>query len=391
MHTVTQIFLEFLRMMWEIAWGLLFGFILSSLIRAFIPTETISARLGKNTAGAMGLSTFFGAISSSCSYAAASMARTLVMKGATWSNAVAFMVSSTNLVFEIFIVIVTLLGWAFFGGEVIGGLIFIILSALLIIWFFPASVSKEAQEKVKESGSMGEDEHMHHNGENMDMDMDMGQHDEHHKNMDHHHGQGEVNQQSSFREKLKQASGHFYMDVMMVGKDILIGIALSAVLMVLVPAALWKGLFFTGNTALPHFVVLAWNALIGILIAIFAFVCSVGNIVLANVLWQGGISFGGVIAFILSDLVTIPMLMVYRRYFGYKTMWFLLGILALSIFITSLLLDYSFEALHWIPKSPHQDMQMQHWKFEWNYATWLNLFFIPLSVIYFFSGKKSMK
>lgn len=389
MHTVTQIFLEFLRMMWEIAWGLLFGFILSSLIRAFIPTETISARLGKNTVGAIGLSTFFGAISSSCSYAAASMARTLVMKGATWSNAVAFLVSSTNLVFEIFIVIVTLLGWSFFGGEVIGGMIFIILSALLIIWFFPASVSKEAQEKVKESGSMGEDEHMHHSGENMDMDM--GQHEEHHKNMDHHHGQGEMNQHLSFREKLTQASGHFYMDVMMVGKDILIGIALSAVLMVLVPATLWKGLFFTGNTALPHFVVLAWNALIGILIAIFAFVCSVGNIVLANVLWQGGISFGGVIAFILSDLVTIPMLMVYRRYFGYKTMWFLLGILALSIFITSLLLDYSFEALHWIPKSPHHDMQMQHWNFEWNYATWLNLFFIPLSVVYFFLGKKSMK
>jgi len=386
MHVVTQIFLEFLRMMWEIAWGLLFGFILSSLIRAFIPTETISARLGKNTVGAMGLSTFFGAISSSCSYAAASMARTLVMKGATWSNAVAFMVSSTNLVFEIFIVIVTLLGWAFFGGEVIGGLIFIVLSALLIIWFFPKSVTKEAQEKVKASGSTGEDGHAHHGSGNLDV----SQHGEHHEDMDHH-GHNEMQGQPSFQEKLKQASGHFYMDVTMVGKDILIGIALSAVLMVLVPSALWKGLFLTGNPALPHFLVLAWNAIIGILIAIFAFVCSVGNIVLANVLWQGGISFGGVIAFILSDLVTIPMLMVYRRYFGYKTMWFLLGILVLSIFITSLLLDYSFEALHWIPKSPHKDMQMQHWKFEWNYATWLNLFFIPLSVVYLFSGKKSMK
>lgn len=375
---ITQIFLEFLQMMWEISWGLAFGFILSSLIRAFIPTETISSRLGKNNAGSIGLATFFGAISSSCSYAAASMARTLVMKGATWSNAIAFMVSSTNLVFEIFIVIVALLGWSFFGAEVIGGFIFILISASLLVWFFPKSLQEEASTKVKQSDQTA-DPHAHHHGNEM---ADMGQHD---------HSAMKMPEKTAFKQKLVQASGHFYMDVMMVGKDILIGITLSAIVMVVVPDTFWRGLFLSGNSSVPHLLILAWNALIGILIAIFAFVCSVGNIVMANVLWHGGISFGGVIAFILSDLITIPMLMVYRKYFGQKTMWFLLAVLGLSIFITALIIDVSFEGLHWLPKSPHQNMQMQHWNFKWDYASWLNLFFIPVSIVYFFIGKKSMK
>jgi uncharacterized protein len=384
MHIITQIFLEFFRMMWEIAWGLLFGFILSSIIRAFVPTETITSRLGKNAIGSIGLATFFGAISSSCSYAAASMSRTLVMKGATWSNAVAFMVSSTNLVFEIFIVVVTLLGWPFFGGEVIGGIIFIIISAWLFVLLFPKTIGQEARERVKASGNMDDDPHAHHSGHHHDENMDMARDHKHHNHhLTVHHPV------FSLKEKFKQASGYFYMDIMMVGKDIFIGITLSAIVMVLVPDSFWNHLFLTGNSSIPHIFVLAWNDLIGILVAIFAFVCSVGNIVLANVLWQGGISFGGVIAFILSDLVTFPMLMVYQKYFGYKTMWYFLGILSISIFITALLLDYSFQLMHWIPKSPPHIMQMQQWKFQWDYASWLNVFFIPISILYFFKGKKS--
>ncbi|HTD39375.1 MAG TPA: permease [Mucilaginibacter sp.] len=142
---------------------------------------------------------------------------------------------------------------------------------------------------------------------------------------------------------------------------------------------------------MPHFLVLSWNAVVGIFIAIIAFVCSVGNIVMAAVLWQGGISFGGVIAFILSDLVTIPMLMVFRKYYGNKTMWYLLIILVISIFFTSLFLDYSFAALHWIPKAQTGGMQMTGEHLSWNYQTWLNLFFIPVSLVYFFWGRKSMK
>ena len=381
MSVIIKIISQLAFMVWDIYWGLALGFILSSLIRAFVSTESISARLGKNSVTALGLSTLFGAISSSCSYAAASMARTLMIKGSTWSNAVAFMVASTNLVFEIFIVIVSLLGWSFFGGEVIGGIFFIIISAILIRWLFPAKVKEEANEQIKVSeGKKTDDPQAHHQMESSCCHHDMKMDDDH-----------EHNNSSGFIAKLKTASGHYYMDVTMVGKDILIGLVVSAILMVLVPDAFWKGLFLSGNSSLPHFVVLSWNAIVGILIAIFAFVCSVGNIVMAAVLWQGGISFGGVIAFILSDLVTVPMLMVFRKYYGNRTMLYLLIILVVSIFFTSLFLDYSFAALHWIPKSHTGGMQMTGEHFEWNYQTWLNIFFIPVSLVYFFWGRKSMK
>ncbi|MDB4902922.1 MAG: metal ion permease [Mucilaginibacter sp.] len=383
MNVITNIFLELAYMVWDIYWGLALGFILSSLIRAFVSTESISSKLGKNSVTSVALSTLFGAISSSCSYAAASMARTLMIKGSTWSNAVSFMVASTNLVFEIFIVIVSLLGWAFFGGEVIGGLFFIIISAILISWFFPAKVQDEAKEHIAASEHKNSDDpHAHHHMESSCCHHDM--------KMDSENEHGHTHS-SDFLAKLKTASGHYYMDVTMVGKDILIGLVVAAILMVLVPDAFWKGLFLTGNSALPHFLILSWNAIIGILIAIFAFVCSVGNIVMAAVLWQGGISFGGVIAFILSDLVTIPMLMVFRNYYGNRTMWYLLIILVVSIFFTSLFLDYSFEALHWIPKAHSGGMQMTNVHFKWNYQTWLNLFFIPVSLIYFYWGRKTMK
>jgi uncharacterized membrane protein YraQ (UPF0718 family) len=381
MDVITNILSQLAYMVWDIYWGLALGFILSSLIRAFISTESISDRLGKDSITALSLSTLFGAISSSCSYAAASMARALMIKGATWSNAVAFMVASTNLVFEIFIVIVSLLGWAFFGGEVIGGLFFIIVSAILISRFFPAKVKDEAKEHLTApEAKKSDDPHAHHQMENScchhDMKMDTKE---------------APTEKAGLFTKLKEASGHYYMDVTMVGKDILIGLVVSAILMILVPDAFWKGLFLSGNSTLPHFVVLSWNAIVGIFVAVIAFVCSVGNIVLAAVLWQGGISFGGVIAFILSDLVTIPMLMVFRKYYGNRAMWYLLAILVVSIFFTSLFLDYSFAALHWIPQAHTGGMKMMDKHFSWNYQTWLNLFFIPLSLIYFYWGRKSMK
>ncbi|MBS1530043.1 MAG: permease [Bacteroidetes bacterium] len=377
MTIVLNILKNLFFMIWDIYWGLAFGFILSSLVRAFASTERITSKLGKDTVGATALSTFFGAVSSSCSYAAASMARTLLIKGATWSNAVSFMVASTNLVFEIFIVIITLLGWSFFGGEVIGGLFFIVLSAILINRFFPPKIKTEAKEHIFRS----EDGHAHGHGH----------HHEPVKSCCHSMSQKPEEKKAGFWDKLKSASGHFYMDVSMVGKDIGIGLIVAAILMTVVPDSFWQSLFLSGHTNLPHVVVLSWNAIVGIFIAVIAFVCSVGNIVMAAVLWHGGISFGGVIAFILSDLVTIPMLMVFKSYYGGKAMWYLLAFLVVSIFFTSLFLDYSFAALHWLPKPHSGGMQMASRHFEWNYGSWLNIIFIPFSLLYFNQGKKSMK
>jgi hypothetical protein len=297
------------------------------------------------------------------------MARTLLQKGATWSNAVVFMVASTNLVFEIFIVIVTLLGWVFFAGEVAGGLIFIVLTALVVARVYPSKVKTEARDKVSKDMHGGE---MH--GE---MQSEM-------------HGKHE-HPAASVRTKLGEAAGYFYMDVMMVGRDILIGVAIASVLMVVVPPAFWRALFLSDNSRLPHLAVLAWNALVGIAIAIMAFVCSVGNIVMAAVLWRGGISFGGVIAFILADLVTVPMLMVYRSYYGLRTMWFLLVVLTGCIFLTALMVDLGFGVLHWIPQSPAGRMSRMDHVIVWNWQAWLNILFIPLSLFYFIWGKRNMR
>lgn len=360
MKTIQEILVQLVEMAWNIYWGLAFGFILSSVIRAFVTTETISQKLGKNSLKSLGLATFFGGISSSCSYAAASMSRTLLMKGASWSNSLAFLISSTNLVFEIFIVIYSLLGIAFVGGEIVGGLLFIIITAALIVLFFPKKVAEDAEK------------HLQH--EHAD---------------DHHHSSSEL--KSSFKEKIKTASGHFYMDVMMVGKDILIGVAIAAILSVIVPQSLWTKIFLNENSQLPQIVVILWNALIGIAVAIVSFVCSVGNIVLAAVLWHGGITFGGVIAFVLSDLVTLPMLLVYRKYYGFKATIGLFILLSLGIFITAIALDYGFTWFNWIPKHPTEALNTNQNLWVWNYKTILNIVFIPTAIIYFFIGKKQMK
>jgi uncharacterized membrane protein YraQ (UPF0718 family) len=370
MQVLKHISTELFFMIWDIYWGLAFGFMLSSLIRAFVSAETISSRLGKNNLAALGLATFFGAISSSCSYAAASMARTLKIKGATWSNAVVFMVSSTNLVFEIFIVIVTLLGWSFFGAEVAGGIFFIIISAGLIAYFYPQKTKSDGDKHLAQSEQMS-DAHAHH-------------HSHDHGSMHHHHVK-------SLSSKLAEASGHFYMDVTMVGKDIFFGVIVASALMAVVPQTFWNTLFLTHSNELPHFVVLLWNVVAGVIIGIVSFVCSVGNIVMATVFWHGGISFGGVVAFILADLVTIPMLAVYRHYYGMKTMLALLFFLSISIIISGLLVDIGFGALGWIPEHPHGNYTIAHEAITWNYGTILNIVFIPLSIAYFIWGKRQNK
>lgn len=384
MEIITNLFLAFFGMVWEIFWGLALGFILSSIIRAFVPTETISNSIGKTSVKSLSISTFFGAISSSCSYAAASMSRTLMTKGASLPNSIAFLISSTNLVFEIFIIILSLLGWAFFIGELIGGLFFIAFTAILIAKFFPKKVIKQAQEHIEESEN---------NSHTMQMDHSKMEHSkmEHskmkHSEMEH----SMMYKKPGIKDKIITASTHFVMDVNMVGKDIFIGVLISAFLMVLIPKEFWESLFLKDNAEFPQFAILLWNAVIGALIAVLSFVCSVGNIVLAAVLWFGGISFGGVIAFVLSDLITLPMLQVYRKYYGWKPMLFIFLFLFVGIVATALFLDYSFDFLGWIPESPTEALQLHKNPFELNFNSIMNFIFIPIAFIYYFVGKKHSK
>ena len=320
------------------------------------------------------------------------MSRTLIVKGASWANAISFMIASTNLVFEIFLVIVTLLGWAFFGGEILGGILFILIGTLIIRWLLTKRSIDQAKQHIEktEASIAKNDPHAHH------ANMDHGEMDHHHHDHKSHESHGsahdaakEKGQKSS--GKWREAAGYFYMDVVMVGKDILIGVVLAAILAVVVPQHFWEMLFLKNDTQLPQFLIILWNTVIGMLVALLAFVCSVGNILLAAVLWHGGINFGGVIAFILADLITIPMLMVYRRYYGIKMMWRLLLVLSLSILLTGLAVDYIFQWAGWIPQSEGGHAGMNMPPIEWNYKTVFNIILLPLSVFGFFVGKKMMK
>lgn len=371
---VKEIFTELGKMAWDVYWPLALGFLLSAFVRAFVSTSTISGKLGRTNAKSILLASFFGAVSSSCSYAAASMSRTLKIKGASWVNSIVFMIASTNLVFEIFLVIVTLLGWAFFGGEIVGGILFIVIGAFLIQWLIGANSREQAKKHIEKSEKNINDSngHAHHAA------MSMTHHEHHHH--PHHQSSG-----------LNKAAAFFYMDVSMVGKDILLGVVIAAVLAATVPTAWWSALFLKNDHQLPVFISSLWNASVGILIAIFSFVCSVGNILLASVLWHGGISFGGVIAFILSDLVTIPMLMVYRKYYGTRMMWRLLLLLSLSILITALAVEFIFKATDLVPHEHLQQATIQMQAIEWNYKAVLNLIFVPVSFFFFFKGSKLPK
>ncbi|SFV32565.1 permease [Thermoflavifilum thermophilum] len=368
-----HIFTELLNMAWDIYWPLALGFFLSAIIRAYVPSSAIAAHVGRPDVKGLSLSVLFGALSSSCSYAAVSMGRTLVVKGASWANAIAFMIASTNLVFEIFLVIVMLLGWPFFAGEIVGGLLLILVGTLLIRWLLSSQSVEQAKKHIQQTETqvLAHDPHAHHH-----------QHAAHTEHT-HHHPAGST--------RWQDAMMYFYMDVRMVGKDILLGVVIAAVLAAVVPPQVWMVLFLKNQVQLPTFVITVWNAVIGILVAVFSFVCSVGNILLAAVLWHGGINFGGVIAFIFSDLVTLPILLVYRRYFGTKMMFRLFFILFLSILITGVGVDYLFQALGWMPSHPATVASLHMPSFAWNYKTILNLIFIPLSIAAYFIGKVKTK
>lgn len=390
-----RIIAALISMAWDTYWPLALGFMLSAFVRAYIPTSSISSKLGKADAKGLSLSALFGAISSSCSYAAASMSRTLIVKGASWSNAIAFMIASTNLVFEIFLVIVTLLGWAFLGGEISGGILFILIGALFTKLMLSKTSIEHAMTHLRqtESNVHKNDPHAHHAHAGMDDSPEKTESSSPHAAMAgmHHHKAKVPSNDHGKRRKWKDIAFFFYMDVYMVGKDILIGIGIAAILSAVVPQHIWKDLFLQNQSAYPPFIVMLWNTIIGMVVALLAFVCSVGNILLAAVLWHGGINFSGVIAFILADLITIPMLMVYRRYYGVKMMWQLLGILSLAILLTSLGVDYIFHWAGWMPASHGGSVAMQTEGIKWNYKTILNLVFIPLSILLFFTGKKEMK
>ena len=355
-------------MTWEILWALVLGFMLSAVVQAVVRRETVVRALGSDSPGALAAATGLGVASSSCSYAAVALARSLFRKGAGFTAAMVFEIASTNLVIELGIILALLMGWQFTLAEFVGGPIMIIAIAVLFRVFLRRRLVADALEQADKgvAGSM-----------------------EGHAAMDM-----SVTGEGSFWRRLTSAKGFtavsqiFVMEWAAVLRDIIGGLLIAGALAAWVPTDFWKSFFFTGHPLLAGI----WGPLVGPIVAVVSFVCSIGNVPLAAVLWNGGISFGGVVSFIFADLIILPILNIYRKYYG----WRMAAFIAATFYATMVLAGYAveliFQVAHIVPRQ--RNASVMEASISWNYTTWLNIAFLVLAaallVRFFTAGGLSM-
>jgi uncharacterized membrane protein YraQ (UPF0718 family) len=329
-------------MFWDTLWPLIFGFVLSGIVQAFVSRERMQRLMGDRSVGSLGRATFLGMVSSSCSYAATAMARSLFLKGADFVAAMVFMFASTNLVLELGIILWVLMGWPFAVAEFVGGAIMIVLLAVFAR-LLPGRLIEEAGRKLEST-----DEH------------------------EHVHGGGGSEGRPSWRNRAgwESVASYTMADLMMLRRELVLGYTIAGFLAVLVSNEVWNRVFFHGH----GFLTVLENVLIGPFIAIVSFVCSVGNVPLAAALWQGGISFGGVVSFIFADLITLPLLLIYRKFYGTRLALWLLALFWSVMSLAGLATEGIFAALGAIPE--RRPIALIEEGLKWNYTTWLNIIFL---------------
>ena len=347
-----------LGMFWQVGWSLVLGFGISAVLQAIVSKETMSRALGRAGIREIALATAAGAASSSCSYASASVSRTLFKKGAALIPSLAFIFASTNLVAELGIVLYLLMGWQFMAGEWIGGVVLVGILSILVRLTYPARLVEEARHHPEPGGG--------------------------HEHGDTAEAGGTVWQKLAQRETWVRVAQSFVMDWSMLWKDILLGFLIAGALSVFVPDGVWQALFVKG--ASPWVQVPA-NALLGPLVAVLSFVCSVGNVPMAAVLWGAGVSFGGVLALLYADLIVLPLLDVYRRYYGWKMAAYIAAVFYATMVVSALIMDAAFNVLGWIPQQrPNMQAEMVH--FSLNYTFWLNLVFAGVALGLFLLARR---
>lgn len=341
-------------MAWEILWALILGFWLSAIIQAVVSKEEMSHLLPDDSARTIAVACGLGAASSSCSYAAVALARSMFRKGANFTAAMAFQFASTNLVLELGILLAVLMGWQFTLAEFTGGPLMIVIMVMLFKAFLTPKIIEAARQQA-ERGLQGRMEGH--------AAMDMSVHE------------GTIWQRMT-SEKGRTAISHFFvMDWTSLWMDIGGGLLIAGALAAWVPNHFWQAFFLQGHPLLAKL----WGPAVGPIVAILSFVCSVGNVPLAAVLWKGGISFGGVVAFLFADLIVLPILDIYRKYYGFNVSAFLLGIFYISMALAALAVELIFGALHLIPQQ--RSAQIVEEAIRWNYTTFLNLAFLALAAI----------
>ena len=341
-------------MFWEILWPLILGFGLSAAVQAVVSKAEMSRLLPNDSPKSLAIATGLGAASSSCSYAAVALARSIFRKGADFTAAMAFELASTNLVAELTIIIIVLMGWQFAAAEFIGGPLMIIVMAVLFRVFLSRKLVNEARAQA-DKGVKGKMEG------HAEMDMSVEQH-------------GSIWQRIASREGITATSHYFVMDWAAVWKDIAAGVLIAGALAAWVPQDFWKTFFLTSHPVGA----MLWGPIVGPIVAILSFVCSVGNIPLAAVLWNGGISFGGVIAFIYADLIVLPILDIYRKYYGWKVTAFIFSIFYIAMAIAAIIVEFVFKLLNLIP--PQRTARFVESSISFNYTTVLNIIFLGIAL-----------
>ncbi|WP_406335003.1 permease [Streptomyces sp. NBC_00203] len=340
-------------MTWEITWALILGFGLSAVVQAVVRRATVVRLLGDDRPRTLTLAAGLGAASSSCSYAAVALARSLFRQGANFTAAMAFEIASTNLVVELGVILALLMGWQFTLAEFVGGPVMIVLLAVLFRRFLRERLLRQAREQADRgiAGSM-----------------------EGHAAMDM-----SVRGEGSFVRRLLSGEGFtsvahvFVMEWAAILRDLVIGLLIAGAIAAWVPESFWSSLFLDGHPLAAKLI----GPLIGPLVAIASFVCSIGNVPLAVVLWKGGISFGGVVAFIFADLLILPILNIYRKYYGPRMTGFLLVTFYTATVLAGYVVEFVFGGLGLIPDQADAEIPMEG--VSWNYTTWLNIVFLLLA------------
>jgi len=355
LHELRRALTFVLGMTWEILWALVLGFLLAAVVQALVSKRRIERVLRDDSPRTLTSASALGAASSSCSYAAVALARTLFRRGASFTSAIVFEVAATNLVVELGIVIAVVLGWQFTLGEFVGGPIMIALIAVLFRAFLTQRLVGEAREEA-ERGRLGSMEG------HAAMDMSVG-------------GEGPFWRRLLSADGVTATSHVYVMEWAAVLRDVAIGLVIAGALAAWVPDSWWSSLFLVGHGTLSNL----WGPVVAPFVAMASFVCSVGNVPLAGVLWNGGISFGGVMAFIFADLIILPILDIYRRYYGLRMAGFLLVTLYVAMVVAGLTVGYLFEWLGIVPTTRDAHVDTAAAVFTWGPTTYLNLVALAIS------------
>jgi hypothetical protein len=353
---------------WQMLWALILGFGLSAVVQATVSREKVAKLMPDGGPRSIAIASGLGAASSSCSYAAVAIARTLFRKGADFRAAMAFEFASTNLVFELGLSLIVLMGWRFAAAEFVGGPIMIVLLVVLLNLFFGKRLV-EAARRQADRGLLGR--------------------------MEGHAAMDMAATGDTWLARLRSpgaftaVSNIFVMEWAAVLPDILLGLVLSGCIAAWVPAAFWQRFFLIGHPALAHW----WGPLAGPLVALVSFVCSVGNVPLAAVLWQHGLSFGGVIAFLFGDLIILPIVNIHRKYYGWRAALTLLVLFYAAMATAALAVEWIFIALGLTPHAHAAGMAMEM-SFRWDHTALLNIVFLAMAAVllwrFFRSGGAGM-